>query len=74
MIDGSVTVGPNAVLGFKREGYGRVNISFLDIKEMVMFPGFWKVLRQNLSSGLSEFKNSFFKSGYLKLVQKYYLN
>ncbi len=71
MIDGSVTVGPNAVLGFKREGYGKINISFIDIKEMVMFPGFWKVLRQNLSSGLTEFKNSLFKRGYLKLVQKY---
>jgi len=71
MIDGSVTVGPNAVLGFKREGYGRININFIDIKEMVMFPGFWKVLRQNLSSGLTEFKNSLFKRGYLKLVQKY---
>ncbi|MCP4047561.1 MAG: L-2-hydroxyglutarate oxidase, partial [Gammaproteobacteria bacterium] len=27
MIDGSVTVGPNAVLGWKREGYGRININ-----------------------------------------------
>jgi L-2-hydroxyglutarate oxidase len=71
MIDGSVTVGPNAVLGFKREGYGKININFRDIKEMVMFAGFWKVLRQNLSSGITEFKNSVFKGGYLRLVQKY---
>jgi len=27
MIDGSVTVGPNAVQGWKREGYGRINFS-----------------------------------------------
>jgi len=71
MIDGSVTVGPNAVLGFKREGYGKININFRDIKEMVMFVGFWKVLKQNFGSGLIEFKNSLFKNGYLKLVQKY---
>ncbi|SEL83807.1 L-2-hydroxyglutarate oxidase [Colwellia chukchiensis] len=71
MIDGSVTVGPNAVLGFKREGYGKINVSFTDIKDMVMFPGFWRVLRKNLRSGLSELKNSLFKSGYLALVQKY---
>jgi len=71
MIDGSVTVGPNAVLGFKREGYGKINIDFNDIKDMVMFAGFWKVLWNNLSSGFTEFKNSLFKSGYLKLVQKY---
>ena len=71
MIDGSVTVGPNAVLGFKREGYGKININFRDIKEMVMFAGFWKVLWKNLSSGITEFKNSLFKNGYLTLVRKY---
>ncbi|OUR76078.1 hydroxyglutarate oxidase [Colwellia psychrerythraea] len=71
MIDGSVTVGPNAVLGFKREGYGKININFRDIKEMVMFAGFWKVLWNNLSSGITEFKNSLFKNGYLTLVRKY---
>lgn len=31
MIDGSVTVGPNAVQGFKREGYGRWNVSLRDV-------------------------------------------
>lgn len=71
MIDGSVTVGPNAVLGFKREGYGKININLRDIKEMVLFAGFWKVLGKNLSSGITEFKNSLFKNGYLTLVRKY---
>jgi L-2-hydroxyglutarate oxidase len=71
MIDGSVTVGPNAVLGFQREGYGKINISLRDIFEMITFVGFWKVLKQNLRSGVTEFKNSLFKRGYLKLVQKY---
>jgi L-2-hydroxyglutarate oxidase len=71
MIDGSVTVGPNAVLGFKREGYGKIKINLRDIKEMMLFAGFWKVLWKNLSSGLTEFKNSLFKNGYLTLVRKY---
>jgi L-2-hydroxyglutarate oxidase len=71
MIDGTVTVGPNAVLGFKREGYKKTDVSFHDIKEMAVFSGFWKVMRQNLKSGLSEFKNSIFKRGYLELVRKY---
>lgn len=71
MIDGSVTVGPNAVLGFKREGYGKINIDLRDIKEMLLFAGFWKVLWKNLSSGITEFKNSLFKNGYLTLVRKY---
>ena len=71
MIDGSVTVGPNAVQGWKREGYGRINISLRDVWDLLTFPGFWKVTAANLRPGLSEFKNSIWKRGYLKLVQKY---
>jgi L-2-hydroxyglutarate oxidase len=71
MIDGTVTVGPNAVLGFKREGYKKTDVSFRDIKEMAAFSGFWKVMQQNLKAGLSEFKNSICKRGYLELVKKY---
>ncbi|MAC46242.1 MAG: L-2-hydroxyglutarate oxidase [Oceanospirillum sp.] len=71
MIDGSVTVGPNAVQGWKREGYGKINISPTDICDMVRFPGFWRVLKKHLFTGLVETKNSLWKPGYLKLVQKY---
>tara|TARA_R110001606_G_scaffold366490_1_gene521696 strand:+ start:7446 stop:8657 length:1212 start_codon:yes stop_codon:yes gene_type:complete len=71
MIDGSITVGPNAVQGWKREGYGRINISLKDIIEMMRFSGFWRVLRNNWKTGLVETKNSLWKPGYLKLVQKY---
>ncbi len=71
MIDGSVTVGPNAVQGWKREGYGRVNFSFRDAWSMLTFPGFWKVTRNNLKTGIRETRNSIWKPGYLKEVQKY---
>jgi L-2-hydroxyglutarate oxidase len=71
MINGRVTVGPNAVLGLKREGYKKTDISFRDIKEMAAFTGFWKVIKKHYKSGLAEFKNSFFKRGYLGLVRRY---
>ncbi len=71
MIDGTVTVGPNAVQGWKREGYGRINISLRDIWDMVTFVGFWRVLKSHLKTGIVETKNSLWKPGYLKLVQKY---
>jgi len=71
MIDGSVTVGPNAVQGWKREGYGKVNIDLRDIGDMLKFPGFWRVSAKNLKTGLIETKNSWWKPGYLKLVNKY---
>jgi (S)-2-hydroxyglutarate dehydrogenase len=71
MIDGSVTVGPNAVQGWKREGYDRINISLKDIWEMITFSGFWKVSWNHLQSGLVETKNSLWKPGYLNQVRKY---
>jgi L-2-hydroxyglutarate oxidase len=71
MIDGSVTVGPNAVQGWKREGYGRINISPRDVASMLGFPGFWKVALKNLKSGIEETCDSLWKPGYLKRVQKY---
>ncbi|KJY75192.1 L-2-hydroxyglutarate oxidase [Vibrio nigripulchritudo] len=71
MIDGSVTVGPNAVQGWKREGYGKLNFSVKDTLEMVQFSGFWRVLTKHFKTGLAETRNSWWKPGYLKLVNKY---
>lgn len=71
MIDGSVTVGPNAVQGWKREGYGRINISARDVADMLAFQGFWKVALKNLGTGMAETWDSIWKPGYLKRVRKY---
>ena len=71
MIEGFVTVGPNAVLSWKREGYARFNFDFRDSIEMLKFPGFWPVMRKNFFNGLREFKDSMFKHGYLQRVRKY---
>ena len=71
MIDGSVTVGPNAVQAWKREGYGRFNFSFRDAWDMIRFPGFWKVAFRYLKTGIVEYRNSFWRRGYLAQVRKY---
>ncbi len=71
MIDGTVTVGPNAVLAWKREGYRKWDISLRDSLETLSYPGILKVLQQNLKPGLLELKNSLLKGGYLKQVRKY---
>lgn len=71
MIDGSVTVGPNAVLGWKREGYGRCNVDVKDCLEMMGFHGFWRVVAVNLQSGVGEFRDSLYKPGYLRRIRKY---
>jgi len=71
MIDGSVTVGPNAVLAFKREGYKKSDFSISDSFETLTYPGILRLLAKNLKPGLTEMKNSLFKRGYLKEVNKY---
>ena len=71
MIDGTVTVGPNAVLAFKREGYGRFDFSLSDTFEMFTYPGLLKVLCKNFSVSMVELKNALYKGGYLELVRKY---
>jgi L-2-hydroxyglutarate oxidase len=71
MIDGSVTVGPNAVLGLGRENYRKFSINWRDVAEYAIFPGFWKTIWNNLGSGTTEMKNSLFKRGYLEQCRKY---
>ncbi|TLF53132.1 L-2-hydroxyglutarate oxidase [Halomonas urmiana] len=71
MIDGSVTVGPNAVLALAREGYRKRDVSLSDMARMFSDPGILRVLGKNLRPGLAEMKNSLHKRGYLELVRKY---
>lgn len=71
MIDGGVTVGPNAVLGLAREKYRKFSVSLTDVKDMLEFPGFWKVIAGNLRPGMAEMRNALFKRGYLAACRKY---
>ncbi len=71
MINGTITVGPNAVQAWKREGYGAINFSLRDTLEMVTFPGFWKLAASHFGYGVRESWNSIWKRGYLRQVQKY---
>ena len=71
MVDGSITVGPNAVQGWKREGYGKFAFSLRDTAGMLAYPGWWKLTAKHLGQGLRETWNSAWKRGYLRQVRKY---
>lgn len=71
MIDGSVTVGPSALQGWKREGYGRINFSLQDTLDQLAWPGFWRVSARFLGTGFREIRNALWKPSYLKQVRKY---
>jgi (S)-2-hydroxyglutarate dehydrogenase len=70
-IDGRLTVGPNAVLGFAREKYRKGAVNLRDVAEYARFPGMWRVAKANVRTGVHEMTNSFFKRGYLAECRKY---
>lgn len=72
MIDGSVTVGPNAVLGLHREGYGgRFTVRLADAASALSFPGLWRLILLNWRATLTEARNSAFRQYYLQECRKY---
>jgi (S)-2-hydroxyglutarate dehydrogenase len=70
-VDGGITVGPNAVLGFSREGYRKFSFDRHDVAEYLRFPGMWRVARTNVRTGAREMTNSLSKRGYLRECRKY---
>ncbi|MEU7629925.1 L-2-hydroxyglutarate oxidase [Nocardia sp. NPDC049220] len=71
MIDGTLTVGPNAVLGLAREDYRKGGFDARDAREVLGYPGFHRVALANVRTGLRELRNSLFKRGYLAQCRRY---
>ncbi len=71
MIDGSVTVGPNARVAFAREGYGKFSVNLRDAADFVGFPGFWRFVGKHTGAAMHEMRISLMKAAYLREVQKY---
>jgi L-2-hydroxyglutarate oxidase len=57
-IDGSVELGPNAVLALARHGYRRNQISPRDVVAMLASLGFWRMARRHWRSGVEEMRRS----------------
>jgi (S)-2-hydroxyglutarate dehydrogenase len=70
MMKGGVEAGPNAVLAFKREGYTKKDFSALDVSQMFIYSGFWKMAAQYYKMGFGEFYRSFSKKAFVKALQK----
>jgi (S)-2-hydroxyglutarate dehydrogenase len=70
-VDGRIIVGPNAVLGFSREGYGKISVNGWDVFDTMAFPGFWKLAGTHFSAGAEEMRNSLWKRSYLAQCRKY---
>lgn len=69
-LNGTVEIGPNAVLAFSRTGYTRTDISIRDISEMLTFSGFWKLASRHWKTGAYEMWRSFSKSAFLSAARQ----
>jgi L-2-hydroxyglutarate oxidase LhgO len=69
-IQGTIEIGPNAVLALKREGYRKTDWSLRDLTEMISFPGFWKMSAKFWKIGCEEFARSLNKKLFVRSVQR----
>ncbi len=53
-VQGEIEAGPNAVLAFAREGYGRAAFNARDAWDVVRWPGFWRMARRHWREGAAE--------------------
>jgi L-2-hydroxyglutarate oxidase LhgO len=70
-VDGSVWVGPNAVLAGGREAYTPGTVNLRDLTAVARFPGTWRMARRYLRTGALELYRSCVPRAYLKEVQRY---
>lgn len=57
-IDGSVDIGPNAVLAFAREGYSKRDVSAADLWDVITSVGFRRLARKHWRTGAREMLGS----------------
>lgn len=70
-IDGSVWLGPNAVLAFAREGYKLTDVNFKDLIDALGYRGLRKLMFQYFTFGVGEYYRGIIKSAQVKQLQRY---
>ena len=70
-IDGSVWLGPNAILSLAREGYRRADIDLRDVYDTVSWPGTRRMLKRHWRAGVHEVDRSLRKRRFVSEAQRY---
>ena len=70
-VDGSVWLGPNAVLAFAREGYRPGRISARDLGALLSFPGFWRMGLRYWRIGVGQMWRASRRSSFLSALRRY---
>jgi L-2-hydroxyglutarate oxidase LhgO len=70
-VDGEVWIGPNALLATAREGYRRRQVNAADAREMLGWPGFYRMLWRYWWTGVREFNRALRKRALIAELQRY---
>ncbi len=70
MVDGSVHLGPNAVLAFAREGYRKTTFNIRDLADTLSFGGFWKLVAKHWRDGMQEAVRSVSRKAFVRSLQR----
>jgi L-2-hydroxyglutarate oxidase LhgO len=65
-VDGTVEVGPNAVLALAREGYRRTDVDPRELLRIATYPGMRHLARQHWRTGLKEMRGSLSVRAYMR--------
>lgn len=71
MIDGSVTLGPSAMLALAREDYRKAGCNWRDLREMAGYAGLWRLLARYPAAGLRELGCALSPQRYLDAARRY---
>ncbi|MFD5365023.1 L-2-hydroxyglutarate oxidase [Streptomyces tendae] len=70
-VDGTVEVGPNAVLALAREGYRLTKVSPKDLLGLAAYPGSWKMAAQHWRTGVKEYRGSLSTKVFMRDAGRY---
>lgn len=70
-VDGSVDVGPNAVLALAREGYRRRDVVPADVAAVLRHPGFRRVARRHWRTGVGEIVGSISRREFVRRARRH---
>jgi L-2-hydroxyglutarate oxidase LhgO len=70
-MDGSIWLGPNAVLAFAREGYSFFTINPAELWDSITYPGFFKMAAKYWKMGAGEMYRDLVRSAYVGALQRY---
>jgi L-2-hydroxyglutarate oxidase len=70
-VTGGLEVGPNAVLATRREGYRRRDVSVRDLRDVVAWPGTWRMARAHWRTGVEEVVGSASQRVFMRRASRY---